>query len=405
MKWNVAVYLRVSKEVDDLCETNSLDNQKLIIENFVNNNRDLVNKDYYIDNGYSGTNMERPALEQMMGDIHNGKINCVIVKDMSRFARNYAWCQIYLGERFPSNNVRFISVNDNLDSLENPNYTDKLEFVLLNLVYEHYAIEASEKVKTIKRMQQKNGDYLGVSAPYGYIKDPNDGHKVLIDDYASKIVKRIFDMSLECKSRNEIADILNDECVLPPSKYKAEIIKVTSLSTKIAEKWQPNMIREILKNEFYIGNMAQGKVRKPTRRLNKLVKVSKYDWIVVENTHEAIIDKNDFETVQRILEYTPTMLNSNDILLRYLKCPECGSKFYKRKTKYNEYYYCNNYYRTKQCNNSNSIVKSIIEGIVLDDLKSRMNKDIKRLTNETVEQNINQIYVYDSGRVEIDYKK
>ena len=137
MKWNVAVYLRVSKEVDDLCETNSLDNQKLIIENFVNNNQDLVIKDYYIDNGYTGTNMERPALEQMMDDIHNGKINCVIVKDMSRFARNYAWCQIYLGERLPSNNVRFISINDNLDSLENPNYTDKLEFVLLNLVYEH----------------------------------------------------------------------------------------------------------------------------------------------------------------------------------------------------------------------------------------------------------------------------
>ena len=212
-------------------------------------------------------------------------------------------------------------------------------------------------------------------------------------------------MTLECKSRKEIADRLNDECILPPSRYKAEVIKVTSLSTKIAKKWQPNMIREILKNEFYIGNMVEGKVRKPTRRLNKLVKVSKDDWIVVKNTHEAIIDKNDFYTVQRILKYTPTMLNSNDVLLRYLKCPECGGKFYKRKAKYNEYYYCNNYYRTKQCNNSNSIVKSMIEGLVLEDLKRRMNKDIKGLTIETVEQNINQIYVYDSGKVEIDYKK
>lgn len=163
------------------------------------------------------------------------------------------------------------------------------------------------------------------------------------------------------------------------------------------------MIRKILTNEVYIGNMYQGKVKKPVRRLNKRVKTKKEDWILVENTHEPIISKSDFETVQRMLEYSPTMLKSDDILLKYLKCPDCGGKFYKRKTKYNEYYYCNNYYRTKKCSSSHSIIRSMLEGIVLDNLKDRLNKGIKELTKDLVEQNINQIYVYENGKVEIYY--
>lgn len=157
----------------------------------------------------------------MCFDIVKKKINCVIVKDMSRFGRDSGWIKIYLGETFPKHNIRFISINDKLDSLKTKNYTDSLEFALLNLTYEYYAIDISNKVTTVKRMQQKNGDYLGVSAPYGYIKDPKDGHKILVDKYASNIVKRIFTITLEYKSRKEIVDILNEEKILPPSKYKA----------------------------------------------------------------------------------------------------------------------------------------------------------------------------------------
>ena len=159
------------------------------------------------------------------------------------------------------------------------------------------------------------------------------------------------------------------------------------------------MIRQILNNEVYIGNMVQGKVTKPRRKSNKRVKTKKEDWIIVKNTHEPIISRDDFEFVQRILNYSSVMLKSDDILLRYLKCPECGSKFYKKKTKYNEYYYCNNY-RKKECTNY-SVIKVMLEGIVLEDLKSRINKDIKELTKELVESTINVIYVYDNGKVEI----
>ena len=403
MKYKVAAYIRLSKD-DNYTESDSINNQKNIIKKYIDTKDNLELVDYYIDNGYTGTNFDRPAFVKMCLDIVNNKINCVIVKDLSRFGRNMGWMKIYLGETFPEYNIRFISINDNLDSQTNPNYTDELDFSLHALIYEQYSIDISKKVKSVKHMQQSRGDFIGVSAPYGYIKDSNDCHKVLIDDYASKIVKRIFDMTLECKSRKEIADRLNDECILPPSKYKAEIIKVTSLSTKIAEKWQPNMIREILKNEFYIGNMAQGKVRKPTRRLNKLIKVSKEDWIVVENTHKAIINKNDFETVQRILEFSSALLNSNEMLLMYLKCPDCNGIFHKKKTKYNEYYYCNTYYRDKGCS-KHSVIKSVLEEMVLEDLKEKMDQNIKSLSKDILKKYIEVIYIYENGKIDIKYKK
>ena len=400
--YKVAAYIRLSKD-DNYTESDSINNQKNIIKKYIDMKDDLDLVDYYIDNGYIGTNFDRPAFVKMCLDIVNNKINCVIVKDLSRFGRNMGWMKIYLGETFPEYNIRFISINDNLDSQTNPNYTDELDFSLHALIYEQYSIDISKKVKSVKHMQQSRGDFIGVSAPYGYIKDSNDCHKVLIDDYASKIVKRIFDMTLECKSRKEIADRLNDECILPPSKYKAEIIKVTSLSTKIAEKWQPNMIREILKNEFYIGNMAQGKVRKPTRRLNKLIKVSKEDWIVVENTHKAIINKNDFETVQRILEFSSALLNSNEMLLMYLKCPDCNGIFHKKKTKYNEYYYCNTYYRNKGCS-KHSVIKSVLEEMVLEALKEKINQNIRHLTKDILKKYVKDIYVFENGEIKIQYK-
>lgn len=402
MKYKVAAYIRLSKD-DNYTESDSINNQKNIIKKYIDTKDNLELVDYYIDNGYTGTNFDRPAFVKMCLDIVNNKINCVIVKDLSRFGRNMGWMKIYLGETFPEYNIRFISINDNLDSQTNPNYTDELDFSLHALIYEQYSIDISKKVKSVKHMHQSRGDFIGVSAPYGYIKDSNDCHKVLIDDYASKIVKRIFDMTLECKSRKEIADRLNDECILPPSKYKAEIIKVTSLSTKIAEKWQPNMIREILKNEFYIGNMAQGKVRKPTRRLNKLIKVSKEDWIVVENTHKAIINKNDFETVQRILEFSSALLNSNEMLLMYLKCPDCNGIFHKKKTKYNEYYYCNTYYRNKGCS-KHSVIKSVLEEMVLEALKEKSNQNIRHLTKDILKKYVKDIYVFENGEIKIQYK-
>ena len=400
MEWKVGVYTRVSRD-SEYSESNSIDNQLSLIRRYcINNKLDIF--ETYIDDGYSGTNFNRPGFCKMLNDAREGIINCIIVKDLSRFGRNMGWTQVYLSDLLPELKVRFISINDHIDSSDKEEYYDELDMKFTAMMYEHYAIEGSKKVKQIKHMQQLNGQYIGVSAPYGYLKDPMDNHKLIIDKYAAEIINKIYKMTLELKSKNEIVDDLNKEGIYPPSKYKTEVIKVTSEATKVSSKWTTEMIRQILNNEVYIGNMVQGKITKPRRKSNKRVKTKKEDWIIVENTHEPIISKEDFEAVQRILNYSPLMLKSDDILLRYLKCPDCGSKFYKKKTKYNEYYYCNNY-RKKECTN-HSIVKTMLEGIVLEDLKSRINKDIKELTKELVEQNINFIYVYDNGKVEIEYK-
>ena len=400
MKWRVGAYTRGSRD-SEYSESNSIDNQLLLIRRYcINNKLDIV--ETYIDDGYSGTNFNRPGFCKMLNDAREGIINCIIVKDLSRFGRNMGWTQIYLSDLLPELKVRFISINDNIDSNDREEYYDELDVKFTAMMYEYYAIEGSKKVKQIKHMQQLSGQYIGVSAPYGYLKDSKDNHKLIIDKYAAEIIKKIFKMTLELKSKNEIVDELNKAGIYPPSKYKAEVIKVTSEATKVSSKWTTEMIRQILNSEVYIGNMVQGKVTKPRRKSNKRVKTKKEDWIIVENTHEPIISKDDFETVQRILNYSLIMLKSDDLLLRYLKCPDCGSKFYKKKTKYNEYYYCNNY-RKKECTN-HSIVKSMLEGMVLEDLKNRINKDIKELTKELVESTVNVIYVYDNGKVEIDYK-
>lgn len=256
MKYKVAAYVRLSKD-DKYTESNSINNQKNVIKEYINNNSDLDLVDYYVDNGYSGTNFDRPSFATMCLDIVKKKINCVIVKDMSRFGRDYGWNKIYLGETFPEHNIRFISINDNLDSLKNENYTDSLEFALLSITYEHYAIDISKKVSAVKHIQQSRGEFIGVSAPYGYLKDPTDNHKFAIDDYVTNIVKRIFNMTLEGKSKKEIADILNKENILTPSQYKSKITKVTSEKTIQASSWNNHIINEILKNETYIGTLIQ----------------------------------------------------------------------------------------------------------------------------------------------------
>lgn len=177
-KYKVGAYVRLSKD-DNYTESDSIMNQKSMIEDFIKENNEFELVEFYIDNGYTGTKFDKPAFIQMCFDIVKKKINCVIVKDMPRFGRDSGWVKVYLGEEFPKQNIRFISINDKLDSFKNNNYTDSLEFALLNLTYEHYAIDISKKVIAVKHFQQEKGDFIGVSAPFGCLKDPEDCHKFI----------------------------------------------------------------------------------------------------------------------------------------------------------------------------------------------------------------------------------
>lgn len=400
--YKVGAYVRLSKD-DNYTESDSINNQKDIIRDYIKENSEFELIDYYIDNGFTGCNFDRPAFVQMCLDIVKNKINCVIVKDLSRFGRDSGWVKIYLGETFPKYNVRFISINDNLDNLNNNNFTDNLEFSLLNIIYEHYAVEISEKVTAIKHMQQAKGNFIGVSAPFGYLKDPEDCHKFIIDDYAANIVRRIFHMTIDCKSKNEIADILNKEGILTPSRYKSEVTKVTSDKTIKSDKWNNKIINAILKNETYIGTLIQGKNRKPMRKLKKIVKTDSKDWKICENHHEPIIDKETFMRVQNILNFSGIVQDDNELLITKLKCGECHSGFYRRMVKGIYYYCCKSSYRKMGCS-LKLIRKDVLEKMVLIDINDKYVKDYKKLNKILVNKYVEQVEIYDKNRVKVVYK-
>ena len=220
-KYKVGAYLRLSKEeFNNEKESNSITNQKLIIDNYLKEHKEYKLVDYYIDDGYSGTTFDRPQYKRMLKDIVEGKLNTIIVKDLSRFGRNHIESDNYIENILPGYNVRFISIIDEIDSFKNPKSVSSIEIPLKNLMNDEYARDISEKVKSTLRIKQLNGEFIGVTAPYGYLKNSKDKHKFIIDKEASYVVKKIFNMILLGNSRKEIAEHLNSKNILTPSLYK-----------------------------------------------------------------------------------------------------------------------------------------------------------------------------------------
>ena len=220
-KYKVGAYLRLSKEeFNNEKESNSITNQKLIIDNYLKEHKEYKLVDYYIDDGYSGTTFDRPQYKRMLKDIVEGKVDTIIVKDLSRFGRNHIESDNYIENILPGYNVRFISIIDEIDSFKNPKSVSSIEIPLKNLMNDEYARDISEKVKSTLRIKQLNGEFIGVTAPYGYLKNSKDKHKFIIDKEASYVVKKIFNMILLGNSRKEIAEHLNSKNILTPSLYK-----------------------------------------------------------------------------------------------------------------------------------------------------------------------------------------
>ena len=203
IEYKVAGYLRLSKEDNENMESNSIVNQRELIEQYINGKEDLELIEYYIDYGYSGTNFNRPGFEKLLQDMKNKKINCIIVKDLSRFARNHIEADMYFENIFPALNIRFISVIENIDSFENPDSIDNLIVPFKNLLNDAYAKDISKKVKSALTAKRLNGEFIGTSATYGYLKNPKDKHKLIIDEEASKNVIKIFNDIIEGKTASE----------------------------------------------------------------------------------------------------------------------------------------------------------------------------------------------------------
>lgn len=373
--FQTAVYIRLSREDGDKEESDSVGNQRKLLTEYIAKKKDLVLYDTYIDDGYSGTNFRRPSFQRMLEDIESGNVNCVIVKDLSRFGRDYIETGRFLERVFPDLGIRFISITDGIDSLKQ--VYDML-LPIKNIFNEQYARDISKKVRTAVKTKQQSGEFIGAFTSYGYKKSSTDKNKLIIDEYAANIVRRIFDMYVKGYGKQKIAVVLNNEGILCPSEYK----KLNGLNYNNANKldsttyWSYSTINSILSKEIYIGNMVQG--TRIQRMRGKQKKVPKEQWIIVENTHEPIIDMGTWQKVQTLLKRRARKLDLNknmNIFAGFLKCGDCGRAMTKSIWRHSNGtrvydFYCGTYRRNgkKYCT-SHRIPLKVLEDIVLDDLK------------------------------------
>lgn len=366
-KWNIAAYLRLSSDDGDKSESNSIGNQRNIIKQFINNNGFNSKINYYIDDGYSGTTFERPDFEKMLKDIKDNKINCIIVKDLSRLGRNYIEVGKYIDEIFPSYNIRFIAVNDNVDTYNDSKSANNIIVPFKNLMNDEYARDVSNKVRSVLDSKKCNGQFIGSVAPFGYRKDPNDKHKFIVDKKAARIVKKIFSMILDGKSKKDVVVELNKMEILPPALYKVDEGLYNYEIKEKMKKWDTKKLDKILKNQSYTGDLIQGKRKRISHKVHKDLDVSEDNWIIVSNHHKALIEKDDFEKVQELLYARNIRVNKNneyDIFAGHLRCDKCGNSLVLRKSKKYEYYYCKSYLYNKECSKHACQKKQLEQDVV-----------------------------------------
>lgn len=398
-KYKVAAYLRISKEENE--QANSITNQREIINSYLKNKNDFELVVYYIDDGYSGTDFNRPEFKRLLVDIKDKKVNVIIVKDLSRFGRNYILVGDYIENIFPILKVRFISINDNFDSSYDSYYMEDI-IPLKNMTNDFYSKDISRKVKTALKTKKLNGEFVGKSAPYGYMKHPGDIHKFIVDEEAARIVKKIFDKVLLGKTRREISDELNELKVLTPGLYKMKDNSSNENLSMPISKWNPEMVSRILKNKVYTGVLIQGKTQRMNYRNHKIINVDSKEWIITEKHHEPIISKEQFDKVQNILNKKKGYSSNIDILLGYLKCADCGKSIIIKKSKGHEYYYCSSYVRNSSCTNHLIKKEKLIEE-VLNNLNIKYNKSYICIDEKIVDKYIKEIIIYQDKNIEIKY--
>lgn len=294
-----AIYIRLSREDGDKDESDSVSNQKKLLMAFVQSHEELLLYNIYTDDGYSGTTFRRPAFRQMLSDIEERKVTCVLVKDLSRFGRDYIESGRFLERYFPEKGVRFISVSDHIDSLRQ---SYDMLLPIRNVFNEQYARDISRKVHSALRAKQQCGEFIGAFASYGYRKSPGDKNRLLIDEYAASVVRRIFSLYLKGCGKQQIARILNAEGVLSPSEYKraAGLSYGSPATAGHHTLWSYSTINHILHKEIYVGNMVQGTKRQELRGKQRAVR--RENWVVVPGTHPPIIDEETWNLTQALLK-------------------------------------------------------------------------------------------------------
>lgn len=388
--YKTGIYARLSSEESG---EDALENQVFLLESYVGQQVDMVLVETYEDYGFTGTNFERPGFERLMADVKLGRIDCIVVKDLSRLGRNYIETGNLIENIFPFLDIRFVAVTDGLDTI-NADGMECLVASVKNLVNEVYARDISRKVISAFRTKQRNGEYIGLVAPYGYLKARENKNRFVVDDMTAPVVRRIFQSYADNMGLDAIVRMLDGENIDCPRKYRHSI-GITKSERYRESRWCRSAVKTILTNRAYIGDMVQGKVKQEFCNGLPMQYTDKKDWIVVEDTHEPIVGRKLFFMVQELLEKRSREQaekrersgikghKEENFLKGYLQCGCCGKGFNLSQTmrgdKITRQYYCQGYQtlRSAICTNKDRLNKDEVEGYVLAQIKECVRQLLK----------------------------
>ena len=323
-KYVAGLYCRLSKDDGNSVESMSIWSQKVMLKQYAESNSIAI-YDYYVDDGYSGTNFERPSFKKMITDIENGKINCVITKDLSRLGRNYLQSGAYIEMYFPQKNIRYIAITDGIDTL-NSNQNDIMPFK--NILNEMYAKDTSKKVKSAIQSRMREGTYIGSKAPFGYLKDPNNKRRLIIDEKTKPIIELIYKLCLEGKGTQLISQELMRRKIPRPSAFVENAEKLYGLTEENKYQWSHRMVLNVLRDPVYCGNMARNKRPTLSFKNSKRMYIPKSDYIYAKDTHEGIVSEEIWEQVQTMIDKRKCNnkkgLYYDNIFQGLVRCPKCG---------------------------------------------------------------------------------
>lgn len=402
--WKAALYIRLSREDGDKVESNSITSQREILKEYLKLHPDIELHDFYIDDGWSGTNFDRPGFIRMMEDIYSGDVNCVIVKDLSRFGRNYTDAGNYLDNIFVRLQIRFIALNNGIDTAtNNMNAATRCITVgVQNVINESLAATTSVNVRGTLNVNREQGKFIGSFASYGYMKDPNDHHKLIIDPETAPVVRMIFEKFIDGCSIIGIAKDLNEMGIPNPTAYKK--LKGFNYKHPAGKKldglWPDSSVRRILRNEMYVGNMVQGKNTTISYKIKQCRAIPKEDWIIVEGTHEAIVDRETFDKAQSLFNQfirKAPQKSEVDLFSGFVRCADCLRAMNKKTHSHPygtyHYYRCGTSRKMKKSSCTNHTIRidkmelavlASIQGMI--DSAVEMDKLIKRINSSPVKK-------------------
>ena len=410
--YRACIYTRLSRDDGDKPESDSIANQRALIRDYLKQHKEITIVSEHSDDGYSGVNFERPGFAEMMDEIREGKVDCVVVKDLSRFGRNYIEAGNYIEKVFPFMGVRFIAINDSYDSSDK-SQSDSLVIPFKNLINDAYCKDISVKIRSQLEIKRKKGEYIGAFVVYGYVKDPEDHNRIIVDTYAAEVVRAIFRWKMAGMSQNRIADKLNSQGVLCPMEYKLSMgVKVqTNFRVHKQAKWSAVSVTRILTNELYTGVLLQGKSSTPNYKVKKRFDKEQSEWIRIENAHEAIITAGEFETVQELLGKDTRISPDEEALYPlagYVVCGDCGQNMVRktipRRGKKYVYYVCSTNKAKKGCS-GHSISENKLMDAVLHVIKEQIST-VMRIEGllemaQSLPENQRNIFNYDAQIVKL----